>query len=40
MDGKLRHDATASISGTIYQFYIALKYCESTATHTLVNTGN
>jgi len=27
MSGKLKHDATASISGTIYQFYVALDCC-------------
>jgi hypothetical protein len=27
MDDKLKHDATASISGTIYQFYVALENC-------------
>lgn len=27
MTDKLKHDATASITGTLYQFYIALDYC-------------
>jgi hypothetical protein len=27
MSDKLRHDASASISGTIYQFYVAVDKC-------------
>lgn len=32
MEGKLKHDATPSISGTIYQFYIALEHCHQLIT--------
>lgn len=32
MEGKLKHDATPSISGTIYQFYVALENCHQLTT--------